>query len=89
MQWKRKDVKKKKKEEEVQGCLVHIFSLWPPSRTLQNFTIMELCFYISVGEDVMFTYLCVLITKQAARLTDWDDYLTMCTINVCFSNPFC
>lgn len=57
-----------------------------------NFTAMKLCFCITVGEDVMLTYLCVLIAQLAAWLTDcltywWDDYLTICTINV-FFNPF-
>lgn len=58
-------------------------------RTFQpwNFTAMKLCFCISVGEDVMLTYLCVLIAPLAAWLTDcltywWDDYLTICTLNM-------
>lgn len=54
-----------------------------------NFTAMKLCFCITVGEDVMLTYLCVLIAQLAAWLTYcltywWDDYLTICNISVLF-----
>lgn len=65
---RRKEEEEKKK---VQGCLVHIFSQWPPC-TFQpwNFTAMKLRFCIAVGEDVMLTYLCVLIAQLAGWLTD-------------------
>lgn len=65
----------------------YLLSVAPCTFQPWKFTAMKFCFSITVGEDVMLTYLCVLITQLAARLTDCqtyqrDDYLTICTIDV-------
>lgn len=64
----RGEKKKKKKGSRLPGA--YLQSVAPCTFQPCNFTAVKLCFCITVGEDVMLTYLCVLIAPPAACLTD-------------------
>lgn len=69
MEDRRKEaVEKKKKGSRLPGA--YLQSVPPCTFQPWNFTAMKLCFCVAVGEDVMLTYLCVLIDQLAAWLTD-------------------